>query len=244
MNSLYILTAAGFLILTLVFAFLLISLLQKGIDQTSWSGERKQKVKSRMIFFLILWFVFISVLSIAGISGNFNLFPFNVMPVFAIPLITILILTFSPSTGDVLQSIPMKDFIQLQVFRLFVEILLWMTFIQNLLPVQMTFEGRNWDVLTGISAPIIAHLFISNRRVLIAWNIICLGLLINVVSIAILSMPTPLRVFDNEPANTIVTVFPFIFLPGFLVPLAYGLHFLSLRKLLSREITTQNAMVS
>jgi hypothetical protein len=35
----------------------------------------------------------------------------------------------------------------------------------------------------------------------------------------------------NEPANLLVTKFPFILLPGMLVPLAYGLHFLSLRQL-------------
>ena len=43
------------------------------------------------------------------------------------------------------------------------------------------------------------------------------------------------RYFINEPANTIVTEFPIIWLPGFLVPLAYGLHFLSLRQLLNAE---------
>ena len=41
----------------------------------------------------------------------------------------------------------------------------------------------------------------------VLWNILGLGLLINIVAIAILSMPTPLRVFMNEPANTIVTEF-------------------------------------
>ncbi|HEV2479744.1 MAG TPA: hypothetical protein VGS79_08760, partial [Puia sp.] len=50
-------------------------------------------------------------------------------------------------------------------------------------------------------------------------------------------MPTPLRVFFNEPANTLITQFPFIFLPGMLVPLAFSLHFISLRQmaLLGRE---------
>jgi hypothetical protein len=35
----------------------------------------------------------------------------------------------------------------------------------------------------------------------------------------------------NEPANTLVAKFPFILLPGVLVPLAYGLHILSLRQI-------------
>lgn len=69
------------------------------------------------------------------------------------------------------------------------------------------------------------------------WNLLSLGLLINIVTIALLSIPTPFRVFMNEPANTLVAHFPFILLPGMLVPLAYGLHFLSMRQL---KLTQKN----
>jgi hypothetical protein len=234
MSSLYIITSAGFIVLTIISAFLLYTILQKGISLSPWGEERKQKIKSRMLFLLLVWFAFLSVFSITGVAGKFELFPFNMAPVLIIPLVIVLLLTFSKGTATVLHHIDIKELTRLQLFRFFVEVLLWMTFIQNLLPVQMTFEGRNWDILSGVTAPLIAHFFLKNKKALIIWNILCLGLLINIVTIAILSMPTPLRAFANEPANHIVTRFPFIFLPGFLVPLAYTLHFLSLRKLLSK----------
>ena len=69
------------------------------------------------------------------------------------------------------------------------------------------------------------------------WNILCLMLLINIVTIALLSAPVPFRVFMNEPANTIVTTFPFIWLPALLVPLAYGLHILSVVQIRGMEYT-------
>ncbi len=101
----------------------------------------------------------------------------------------------------------------------------------------MTFEGRNFDVVTGVTAVLlttrIAGLMLLNKLpkvFIILWNLLGLGLLINIVVIAILSMPTPLRYFINDPANTIVTEFPISLLPAFLVPLAYMLHILSLRK--------------
>ena len=50
MSSLYIITAAGFLILTLIFAFLLISLIQKGIDQTPWPEERNSFDLTKNLF--------------------------------------------------------------------------------------------------------------------------------------------------------------------------------------------------
>jgi hypothetical protein len=43
----------------------------------------------------------------------------------------------------------------------------------------------------------------------------------------------------NEPANTLVAQFPFILLPGVLVPLAYTLHIFSLRQLMSRQKATR-----
>ena len=66
---------------------------------------------------------------------------------------------------------------------------------------------------------------------MIAYNFIGLVLLFNIVTVAILSIPGPFRYFMNEPANTIVTYFPIVFLPAFLVPLAYTLHFFPLRQL-------------
>jgi hypothetical protein len=71
-----------------------------------------------------------------------------------------------------------------------------------------------------------------SKKWIVAWNLLGIILLFNIVGIALLSAPTPFRYFMNEPANTIAATFPFILLPGFLVPLAYGLHFLSLRQLM------------
>jgi hypothetical protein len=39
----------------------------------------------------------------------------------------------------------------------------------------------------------------------------------------------------NEPANTLVAGFPYIVLPGILVPIAYSMHIFSLRQLLSKQ---------
>ena len=103
----------------------------------------------------------------------------------------------------------------------------------------MTFEGRNLDILSGITATLVAFLVYRkklSRPLTIAWNVACLGLLANIVITAILSLPTPFRVFMNEPTNTIVAEFPIVWLPALLVPLAYGLHFLSIRQLLSGPI--------
>ena len=230
-----ILTTLGFPLITIIFYRLFIQELKSGIVATSWQEEKKRKVRNRIIIGLVVWAIVISFVSLSGFSGKFEIFPLNIMPFVIIPLITTLILLFHKDTYALLSKISLNVLTRLQVFRVFVEIVLWLLFIQNLLPEQMTFEGRNFDIIAGITSLLAARFILNSRRLMIAWNIVGLALLINIVSIAILSMPTSLRIFENEPANIIITQFPFIVLPTFLVPLAYILHFLSLKKLLMKS---------
>lgn len=230
----------GFIALTIVYFFFFIKEIKNGVEQTDWPIQKKKKFINIMLLALILWGVGISVWSLSGIMADFTKFPFNFIPIIAIPLLTVIITLFSKNFSDVLKNIPIENIIQLQSFRIFVELLLWALLLQNLLPVQMSFEGRNFDILAGITAPVIAWLASRqkiSKTALIIWNIVCLGLLINIVVIAILSTPTPIRFFMNEPANFIVTYFPVSLLPGLLVPLAYTLHFYSLKQLLIKPET-------
>ena len=107
---------------------------------------------------------------------------------------------------------------------------------ENIIPRQMTFEGRNFDFLTGLTGLIVGVLvyrkIISSPRFIIGWNVLGLALLINIVSVAILSAPFPFRMFMNDPANTVIAYFPFIWLPGFVVPVAYCMHVLSIEQAL------------
>ena len=64
------------------------------------------------------------------------------------------------------------------------------------------------------------------------WNVIGLGLLINIVSIAIMSFPGPMRRFDGPP-NTWVATLPFVWLPTMMVMAALLGHLLLARRLLS-----------
>jgi hypothetical protein len=235
MKSPLLLTAQiGFVLLTIVYFYFFLKELVSGINRTTWTAEKKQKFKQRVFLIPILLTILVSAWSLSGIMSDFSKFPFNLMPVLAVPLITAVVITFNSSFNEVLANVPLANIVRLQGFRFFVEILLWMLFIEGVLPEQMSFEGRNFDILAGITAPFIAWL-ISRKKIsragLIIWNLVCLGLLINIVTIAILSTPSPVRIFMEEPSNTIVAYFPVSLLPGLLVPLAYTLHFFSLRQL-------------
>lgn len=235
MDIIKLFSAIGFPIITLIFFALFFKEIKSAIFLTNWTEEKKKRILSRFLIGILLWASAVSVASLTGFTTNFDIFPINAMPLLLFPLLTTIILLFTDDMKTLVVYLNIKVITQLQVFRVFVEIILWALFIQNLLPEQMTFEGRNFDILAGITALIAARFAPHNKGALIAWNIFGLALLINIVAIALLSMPTPFRVFQNEPANVIVTHFPYIFLPTFLVPLAYILHFLSLKKLLIKS---------
>ncbi len=222
----------GFALLGLVS----VGLLYREIRKAVYLSE--DLIKSRFLpiasMGIMGWITFVSIWSMSGVMGDFSMFPFNVIPVLMIPFLSILYFTFSRIGKEILLRIPVEKIIQLNAFRIVVELLLWVLYLENLAPIQMTFEGGNLDVLSGLSAPFVAFLYSKgkiSKTGLMVWNLLCLGLLINIVVTAILSMPTTMRVFMNEPSNTIVTQFPISWLPGLLVPLAYALHFFSIRQL-------------
>jgi hypothetical protein len=181
-----------------------------------------------------LWLLAISIAAWQGFFADFSFVPPRMFIILIVPIIALILLFRNKKFIRFLEKAPLSWPVWIQSFRIVVEILLWQLYVVHLLPEQMTFEGRNWDILVGITAPFFAYFFNHKPKVLLAWNIGGLALLANIVITALLSMPTSFRVFMNEPANTIVAYFPIIWLPAFLVPLAYYMHFISIKQILVR----------
>jgi hypothetical protein len=103
----------------------------------------------------------------------------------------------------------------------------------------MTFEGRNFDILSGLTAPLVAWLALRgdkvNRLLLIVWNLLAFGLLLNIMANAILSLETPFQQFAFEQLNRGVLYFPFIWLPAIIVPIVFVSHVISLWQLLKQK---------
>ncbi|MFB0907220.1 MAG: hypothetical protein QMB03_02880, partial [Spirosomataceae bacterium] len=119
--------------------------------------------------------------------------------------------------------------------RLFVELVIGWLFLSKLVPEDLTFEGNNFDILAGLTAPFIAYFgihkkLISNKLILI-WNAICLGLLLNVVITGMLSSPLPFQQFNFEQPNVGMLYFPYVFIPGVVVPVVLLSHLVEIRRL-------------
>ncbi len=228
-----------FLILTIALFGLIILGLRYALQQVSWHSKKKNKVMLGTATGFVLWIALSGILAANGFFTEFQAMPPRFVLLILPPLLFIMWLAFSPSFALLLHAIPQAWLIYIQLFRIIVEIVLWLVFLDNIIPVQMTFEGRNFDILTGLTAPVVAY-FCFHRKVwswkaAVVWNILGIALVVNIVLISILSAPTPFRVFMNEPANTFIAHLPFVWLPAFVVPVAYWLHILSIKQLLSKK---------
>ena len=135
---------------------------------------------------------------------------------------------------DLGRHLPLSALVGVQSFRVLVELLLHRGALDGLTPPQMTYAGWNFDVVTGLVALPLALTIergLASRRAALAFNALGALLLLNVITIAVLSMPTPLRVFMNDPPNVWIAEAPFIALPTTLVPVALLGHLLLWQRL-------------
>lgn len=200
------------------------------------AGVRRAEPRSLGYTALCLagWLAFTAALAGSGWLAGFDARPPHFFVLMVPTALATVAFAGSPFGARLAGRIGWPLLIGFQVFRLPVEWVLASLADAGVAPPQMTWEGWNFDVLTGLSAPLVAWFAGQNKlgvHGLVVWNAAGLALLLNVVTIAILSTPTPLRAFANEPANTFVASWPWIWLPAFLVPAALFGHLLAFRKL-------------
>ncbi len=131
-------------------------------------------------------------------------------------------------------GIPLAALVGVQGFRVAVELILHRAYREGLMPVQMSFSGLNFDILSGLSAIVVALMLLRKPGSIVlvrVWNTAGIILLANILTIALLSAPTPLRVFHNEPANVWITQAPWVWLPSVFVLAAVVGHVLVYRRI-------------
>ena len=206
------------------------------------SNSELTRKKAIPIFIgLTIWLTIQSVLTLKNIyNSDTNTFPPKIILTGILPTIFTIILLFATSKGrQFIDSLPLKNLTYLNIVRIPVEIILFWLFLNKAIPELMTFEGRNFDIIAGISAPFIAYFGLTktklNRQTILIWNFISLGLLVNIVVNALFSAPSPIQKFAFDQPNIAILNFPFSWLPTFIVPIVLFGHLTSIRQLLKRK---------
>lgn len=216
---------------TMFLAFTVLTALAIAITMMKLEG----RVRTAALLGLSLWLIYVGSLSYFGVIANAKHgvpgSAFIVIPIF---LFITLFLTRSETVARMALAIPISLLLGAQVFRVIVEIFLHQLAGVGLVPRMMTFEGANFDIVTGLSAPIVAwaygkgHLSVKQA---ILWNIFGLFMLANVMIRAIMTTPGPLHQLVTEVPNLAIGIFPYSFIPGLMLPLAITLHVLAIHSL-------------
>jgi len=181
---------------------------------------------------LMLWMLASAAIAGSGFFLNAAVMPprflLLVLPPFALILA---VLATSRSRAWVARA-NVAQLTRLHSVRIAVEILFYLLFLDGFMPKIMTFEGRNLDIVIGISA--VAVYWFGYRQNLLprwtlqAWNILGIAVLAVTVFHGIFSAPFPFQRFGFEQPNVALLHAPFCWVPGVIVPMVIFNHLAAL----------------
>ena len=182
---------------------------------------------------VLAWLLLTFLVAASGVLRRFDAAP----PPFAGLVLAVVAIGIavpcSPLGTRLVRGLPLWALVGSQVFRFPLELVMHRAYVEGVMPVQMSYSGQNYDILTGISAGVLG-LWLAQGRVqrwvVVAWNVLGFALLVNVVTVAILSTPL-FRWFGDDRLNIWVTYPPFAWLPAIMVTAAFMGHVLVWRKL-------------
>ncbi|MBL0310860.1 MAG: hypothetical protein IPP77_14680 [Bacteroidetes bacterium] len=230
--------SALFIMLVFGIAFFLFLTVYTCGRRSNLSPEKEGANILRTLSIIFGWLVFVLIISLTGFLQDFQAVPPRILYIVLPPFIGVLLLPFYKNAIALLDKLPHFWLIYTQSFRIIIGVMLWMLCRYEIIPTQMTFEGMNLDILTGISAPFVAYYCFRKKtwspKIALIWNIFGLLTLANMMVLFLLSSPYPFRYFMNEPTNAIQYSLPFVWLPTFVMPFAFLLHVLSIHRLIRK----------
>jgi hypothetical protein len=195
------------------------------------SGETAPRAVRAALLTLVaaaIWMAVTWRLAGSGWLRRWDLTP----PPFLMFLIVILVLAFriafSGAGRRLAREIPLWVLVGVQGFRLPLELAMHQLYERGIMPIQMSYTGMNFDIVTGATAFVVAALLAAGRagiRLAFAWNVVGAVLLLNILVVAVLSTPK-FHAFGQDRVNVFVTYRPYVWLPAVMVLAALAGHLL------------------
>lgn len=219
----------GFTVLSLV----MIGSVLYMINKSNYAD--KKKITTVVLIWSAGWLAYLVAISFSGILASFSFPPRMPLLVVFPALASIFYFTSRDATKKIIQSSSVYFPVNVQSFRVFVEILIYGAYMDGVLPEIVTFDGRNYDILVGWSAPVIGFLYEKNalsKKGVLAWNILSLG----VLGFTIFTFVSFFYFSGSsiEPGFMRFVRLPYLLLPGILAPCAIFYHIVSIKQCLSK----------
>ena len=208
---------------------------------TVWMFYKASGKSKPLLIGILAWMLIQAIISLMGFYQNSKSIPPRFLLLIGPGIIFSILLLITKWGKKFIDKLHLKTLTLMHSIRIPVEITLFFVYSAGLIPALMTFEGNNFDIFSGLTAPVIFYfVFIIkklHRTALLLWNFLCIGLLINVLIIAVLSAQTPFQKLAFDQPNIGVTFFPFIWLPCVVVPIVLIAHLSAIRQLIKIKLT-------
>ena len=229
------------LMILLFFAAQLAFILYLKHQAVQGMGSASDRRKARNAWNWILgsfgaFLLVISLLSIGGFFSVASLPPRFLMILLPNAVFAAYLLSFRVSGAfSFLKFFPAALLVGVQFYRFVLEFLVWEFYQQKLVPLEITYWGRSFDLWVGLSSLVAAFLLYKKVRhaeiIGVLFNVFGLASMVNIIFIVATSFPSPFQLFET---NYLPTFFPGILIPGFIAPFAIYMHLLSLKQLAYR----------
>jgi hypothetical protein len=207
----------------------------RALKRAGWSDRDRKRATGSVAALLIAWFAAALVLArlgfYQGTATRVPMIQFGLL----IPVVVGVALFWRWRTlRSVIDALPQRWIAGIQFFRVEGAIFL-ILLAAGRLPGVFAWPAGVGDVLVGLLAPIVASAYTRKPDAMAgrlrAWNLLGIVDLVIAVTTGFLSSPSRFQVFAFDRPNVLITAFPLVMIPVFLVPLAMLLHLASLKKL-------------
>jgi hypothetical protein len=209
--------------------------LRSALRSAGWAAYDRTVTLRAATITVIGWFLLaIALASVDAYRAASDRIPTIQYGIFVPILIGGLLIWRSPRLARIIEAVPHHWLIGVQLYRALGVIFL-ILYATGKLPGLFAWPAGLGDVLVGVLAPVVAIAYRrgprENADLVSAWNLFGLADFVVAVTAGFLTGPSPLQLFAFDLPNELISRFPLVLVPVFLVPVSALLHLASLTKL-------------
>ena len=225
----FVLVSGAGIVVTLLYG------LRLALRRAGWSADDQSRVVRISAFVLIGWLAIAFALGVSGVyRGASDQMPRIQYGMLVPILIGSLLIMRSSTVARVLEAVPQQWLIGVQCYRA-LGIMFLILYGAGKMPGLFAWPAGIGDVLVGGIAPVVAIAYArapdKNGDLVWGWNILGLSDLAVAVASGMVTARSPIQQFAFDLPNELISAFPLVLIPIYVVPLSVLLHLASLTKL-------------